>query len=102
MRTVVAGVWAAAAGLLLVGAAHAATITQANGDPIPTLQKICVDPGTQTTGGLAAVFASATCDPPGSSNIGAPCNTAETCATEKQRVLDSGVVCETTWLHGVN
>ena len=79
----------------------AATVTQANGDPIPTTQKIC-DGATQTTGGLAAVFASRTCTPPDGSNIGAPCNTPELCAAIKQEIVDSGVVCETTWLHGVN
>jgi len=83
-------------------AARAATVTQANGDPIPSKDKICIDPSTHTTGGLAAVFASATCTPAGKTDIGAPCNTPETCATEKARVLASGVVCETTWLHGVN
>ena len=80
----------------------AATIVQANGDPIPTKQKICVDAGQQQTGGLAAVFASATCSPASQSNIGAPCNTPEICAAEKARILASGVECETTWLHGVN
>ena len=82
--------------------ALSATVTQANGDPIPSKDKICIDPSTHTTGGLAAVFASATCTPAGKTDIGAPCNTVETCAAEKARVLSSGVVCETTWLHGVN
>ncbi len=82
--------------------AQAATLTQANGDPIPSLGKICLDASSHTTGGLAAVFASATCMPPGQTAIGAPCNTEQSCATEKARVLASGVTCETTWLHGVN
>lgn len=88
--------------LAAAGTARAASIVQANGDPIPSKQKICVDPGSHQTGGLAAVFASATCSPPGKNNIGAPCNTPEVCATEKARILASGVECETTWLHGVN
>lgn len=82
--------------------ALAASIVQANGDPIPTKQKICVDAGSHQTGGLAAVFASATCTPASGSNIGAPCNTPALCEAEKQRILASGVTCETTWLHGVN
>ncbi len=102
-RPLMSRAWfAAACAVLSSEAAFAATVTQANGDPIPSKNKICIDPSTHTTGGLAAVFASATCTPAGQTDIGAPCNTVETCAAEKARVLGSGVVCETTWLHGVN
>ena len=82
--------------------ALAATVTQANGDAIPSLGKICLDASSHTTGGLAAVFASATCTPAGQTAVGAPCNTEQTCAAEKARIAASGVTCETTWLHGVN